>query len=397
MRKTRIIAIGLGALLLVLGMVWAPLVAPRLVRFPDDVDETLRYSGNITMHVDAATGAPLATPVTEPLTVVRRLVSSGEQTYDRARLLETITMTIGDTEQVERHSYVMDRASMKFVDDPGNWAYFPDEKVDRTGKYRITLPMDLNTSESYEIWNNETGAVYKATGGGGAVKIDGLDVVRFAGELQDEPLSPGFIRQQQLPATASVEAFTPQLEALGLDLAAVNAMLAAALTPEDAAAFAAALAQPVPLSYTFSFTGEIAVEPETGAIVALSGVTEGAYVHPDLSAFEILQSRLAAYGDDPVVTAINGLLTTLTSQPAQPVYVVRYAQTDASIAEMVDTAKSNLDQKRLAEDTIPQGLIGAGTVLYLGGLLMVVISKRRPPEEEAKVTPMPQRHPARAA
>jgi hypothetical protein len=378
MRKTRIIAIVIGALLVVLGRTWRPLIAPRLERFPTDVDETLRYEGTITLSVDEATGAALTTPITQPVTIVRRLVSAGDQSYERARLTETITMTIpGGRTQVERHRYVLDRGSMQFVADPENWSYFPDNRVDRSGMYRLNLPTDLGPTSFYKIWNNETGAFYRVVGTGKKAELDGLEVVRFEGQLAGKPVSPAFVRQQKLPTTVGAELLAPQLEKFGLDLAAVQTLLTTALTPDDASAFAAALAKPIPLKYEFYFSGAIAAEPETGAIVALEGVTEGVRVRPDLAAFTALKPRLQAYGSDPVVGAIGGLLNTLGAQPAQPVYELKHAQTAASVAQMVDTARDSRAQKRLVEDVAPWVVLGLGSLLYLGGLIWAVRARRR--------------------
>jgi hypothetical protein len=380
MRKTRIIAIGMGALLLVLGMVWSPLIAPRLVRFPADVDETLRYEGTMALSVDPTSGAFLPAPVVQPVTIVRRLVSTGDQSYGRARLAETITTQIGGpagTRQVERHGYVLDRGSMQFVPDPGNWSYFSDNVVKRTGMYRVNLPTDVGPKSFYKIWNNETGSFYQVVGTGRKTKLDGLDVVRFEGQLPGKPVSAAFIRQQKLPATVGAEALAPQLAKFGLDMAAVNALLSSALTPDDAAAFAGALATPIPLKYEFYFTGAIAVEPETGAIVALEGVTEGVRVRPDLAAFTALKPRLQAYGSDPVVGAIGGLLDTLQAQPAQPVYELKHAQTAASVGEMVKTARDSRNQKRLVEDVAPWALLGVGAIVYLGALTFTMVARRR--------------------
>ena len=386
MRKIRIAAIGTGALLVVLGMVWIPLIAPRLVRFPSDVNETLRYEGTITVSVDEATGAALAEPVTQPVSIVRRLVSTGDQSYARARLTETITMTIGGPggrTQVERHGYVLDRGSMQFVQDRGNWSYFPENVVDRRGMYRVNLPTDLGPKAPYKIWNNETGAFYQVTGTGTKAELDGLDVVRFEGQLPGKPVSAAFVRQQNLPTTVGAEVLAPQLEKFGLDMAAVQGLLASALTPEDAGAFAAALAKPIPLKYEFYFTGAIAAEPETGAIVALEGVTEGVRVRPDLAAFNALKPRLQAYGSDPVVGAIGGLLNTLASQPAQPVYELKHAQTAASVAQMVNTAEDSRALKRFVEDIAPWAVLGLGSLIYLGALVWTVRAGRRDHGEPA--------------
>jgi hypothetical protein len=370
------------------------LIAPRLVRFPTDVDETLRYSGTMTVSLDES-GAPLAEPVVEPVDITRTLRSTGDQSYARARLLETITTRFGTTTEVERHGYVLDRHSMQFVRDAGNWSYFPDNVVNRSGMYRVNLPTDVGPTSRYKIWNNETGAFYQVIGEGKREKLDGLEVIRYAGQLAPTAVSPAFIRQQGFPTAVSVEALATQLQAAGLDMAGLNAVLASVLTPADAAAFAAELTTPINLDYEFYFVGKVAVEPETGAIVALEGVTEGIQVRPDLSGFAALQPRLAAYAGNPVVGAIGGILAGL--QQPQPVFQLQHAQTPASVAEMVDNARASRDQKRLVEDTAPIVLMVLGALVYFGGLALAIRRHRQPPSAAGIVIDLTTASPAEPA
>jgi hypothetical protein len=166
-------------------------------------------------------------------------------------------------------------------------------------------------------------------------------------------------------------------------MAGLNALLASVLTPDDAAAVAAELAKPINLDYEFYFVGNVAVEPETGAIVALEGVTEGIQVRPDLSGFTALQPRLAAYAGNPIVGAISGVLNGL--QQARPVFQLEHAQTAASVAEMVDNARSSRDQKRLVEDTAPWVVMIVGILVYVGGLALALHRRPRPPAAPATV------------
>jgi hypothetical protein len=376
--------IGAGVVLILLAVAWGPLAAPRLVRFPTDVDETLHYEGTITVNVDES-GTPLASPLVAPVEITRVLRSTGDQSFGRARLIETITTKFAGTSQVERHGYVLDRRSMSFVDDAGNWSYFPDHRADRAGLYRVNLPTDVSPSAAYRIWNNETGAAYQAIGSGRREKLGGLDVIRYAGQMEPTAVSAGFIRQQGFPSSVGIEALAGELAAAGLDLAAVNALLASALNAEDAAAFAAELAEPISLDYEFYFIGSIAVEPETGAIVALEGVTEGIQVRPDLSGFEALRPRLTKYQGNPVIGAIDGVLAGLLQRGAQPVFQLRHAQTPDSVAEMVDEARTSRDQKRLVEERAPQVLMATGALVYVLGLVLVVRAHRRGPSPSAVV------------
>ncbi len=116
-RRWSIALVCVGVVLLA-GAVGFRLVAvPALVRFPLDIDETTHYTGTSRTYVDQATLLPLATPKVEPLSLSRHVkVVDGD--FERAVIRETVTIKAGSTTSVEQYQYVMDRRSMKFLDDP---------------------------------------------------------------------------------------------------------------------------------------------------------------------------------------------------------------------------------------------------------------------------------------
>ena len=87
--RTQYIALGVGAALVIGAVAFRSFVAPALVRFPLNVDETAQYRGTAITYADPKTGAPLSQPLRQPLTLDRRVrVVSGTAT--RAVVDETI-------------------------------------------------------------------------------------------------------------------------------------------------------------------------------------------------------------------------------------------------------------------------------------------------------------------
>ena len=344
-----------------------------LIRYPDDLDVTLEYAGTVTQHLDQ-TGAPLATPLTAPLTI-KRTITTSDTSFGEAVVTEAITNTIGPRTTEDRHSYVLDRRSMELKAGERSWAYSEQNRVDRSDTYRINLPMGIEDESTAKIWNNETGQVYSLDGKGVSYEAGGLDLLRFSGHLDPTPLSQAFQDHLQLPATTTLQALAPQLKAAGIDLAQVQAGLARILSPQELAAVGKATAAPIPLRYTFTFNGTIGVEPDTGAIVELSGVKENIAVKPDLSGLSALTPLLVAHAGDPVVQQLSQVLQGFGAAPATPVLDIAYSQTPASVQVAADEASSMRDQMRLVNTTVPAAL--AVTALVCFGIAAALWVRRR--------------------
>ena len=391
MKKTYRWPVGAGALFLVAALIWWLVAVPLLVRYPDDLDTTLHYRGTVTFNVDPETGAPLADPIDVPLTIDRR-IAVVDSTLAEAVVAETITTTFGATEQVDRHSYVLDRRSMRFESGARSYAYGADNVVDRSGMYRVNLPMEVDIGDRYRIWNNETGAFYRLESAGGEATVAGEKVLRFKGSLPNQPVAPYYaevLEERGLPSEATLAQLAPQLKAAGIDVAKVVPALATVLKPADLAAVNQVLAKPIPLRYTFSFRGEIGVEPETGAIVQLRGVDETIAVQPDLSAVLGLVPILTPYAANPVIQQVGAGVSALAQRPPSPVYRVRYSQTPASVRATMAEAQDQLDKIVLAERYVPWTLAALGVVLLAAGAL--VWRRSRPTPVPVPVPTRPER------
>ena len=361
-------------------LMWRPVVAPALVKFPADVDETLRYEGTALVYFDLATGSQLPKPHEEPLSITRRLRTTGDQGANTVILTETITTKLGATTQVDRHQYVMNRRSMTFKNDDRNWAYSPSNRVDRSGFYRVNLPMDLESDTNVAVWNNETSTAYRAVKAGEASQTVGLKTFTYAGQIDNRPVTDGMaavLAKGGFPAALPIETVAP----------GALAALETVLRPADAAIVVPELSKGIPLRYSFSFRGQIAADPKVGAIVDLRGVDEWFSVKPDVSGLAATRAVLASYSDARVAQLV-GTLGFVGGIPAQRVLELRYNQTPASVRDAVDTARSAGDLKTLVEERVPAALAALVLVLVVTLTVSVYREQRR---KTAMVIPLPRR------
>jgi hypothetical protein len=63
----------------VAALLWPGFAVPRLVKYPTDLDVTLRYQGVFTLFVDPTTAAPLTTPRQVRLDIERHIRSLGDE------------------------------------------------------------------------------------------------------------------------------------------------------------------------------------------------------------------------------------------------------------------------------------------------------------------------------
>jgi hypothetical protein len=170
-----------AVLLLGAAIAWQPFVEPLIVRFPTDVDTTIRYEGTFVVAADPATLAPLPAPMTLPLKVDRR-IHVVESSFRTVVVREDITMHVGDLPaSTDRISHEMDRRTMRLVDGPDSWAYDPSHVVPRRGTYRISFPLNTTTGRDYRFWANETDTVSVVDGGGKPGTVERLDVLWYRG------------------------------------------------------------------------------------------------------------------------------------------------------------------------------------------------------------------------
>lgn len=388
-----------GVVVLVVAAAWVPLVTPMLKKFPNDLNVTVHFTGTFSTHMDAATGMPLATPAVETMTVDRALKALPKQSGAHTTLVqETITLKTPTRTIEQKNVYAIDRRSMKGVKSAQAYSLAPQNVVDRTGAYTLTLPMGFNTGTSFPIWKTESSSTYPLTATSPLRStIDGLKVVNLTGilnETQVAPLELQALVAQGMPTTMSSKVAEATVGVFGGDVSGTMAALLPSLTDTERQTVQEALITDLPLKYFTYSSGDASAEQKTGQIVKLSGITDGITVQPDVSSLapvlDVLKNHVDVTGVPSLITA----MTTLAQMKPQVVYEMKYDQTPASISSMAKDAKSMARQIDLVDRDVPLGLMSLSALLLIGALL---VSRRRPPAPEvaAEQTPAePMRHAA---
>lgn len=393
-RSTKILA-GATAFVLLGFALWAPVVEPLLVRFPDNVNDTMHYEGTFTTFVDMQSGAALPAPDVQPLKAERVIRSVPGQTgATTATIQEVLTLKVGGLDQWQASRFVLDRHSMKNVRDARANAY--GLPVDRSGAYYPIAPMGVEAGHSYPLWFDEAGISYPLTVPAGAKteKVHGLSVLRAGASVSNRPVAPQFaasvLKLAQAPTQLTFDGVKAQMKAKGVDFDQLTATILPLLTPAEVSTLAATIQKPLPLQYyAFLKQGEALLEPNTGIVVGLTMDDKGVAVAPDFTPWLPLQQVLAAHSDNPAVKAATDRMTAMATAPPQPVFETRVSETPASIARMADKAATQADKLRLATFWAP-GILAAIVVL-LTAATIVSWRRPRPPAEVAPPVAFPTR------
>jgi hypothetical protein len=374
-RRTVRLLTGGGALFVIAALFWMWLAVPALVKYPTNIDESPRFEGTLTLYVDPATSQPLAQPMKLPLAIDRRIEAmENESGSSRVVVKETITQEAGELlSAVEENVYVMDRRSMENVADDRAYAFSPQNRVDRSGNYRLALPLDTDADATYAMYKNEISGSYDLVPDteNPTTKTEGMTLANFQASGTDIPLSEAYLAALRtnlpLPAETTLTALAPRLKATGIDMDTLIPAVLAALSPEDRSAVQAALAAPIPLRYFTSFTGDVGVDRRTGTEVDVRRIDETLSVKPDFAGLDALSAVLTKYAAAPAVQAALPVLGALGETPGTPLVNFQYGQTDASVADIAAAAKDMGRRIVLAERWIPLGLAIVGMIALLVG------------------------------
>ena len=378
-----------GCLFVAAAVLWWLFAVPALVKYPTDVDVSPRYEGSLRLFADPETFAPLAEPLAVPLTIERHLEAVGDESgSSRVLVRETLVQKAGQIDLTQENVYVLDRRSMENVADDRAYAFDETNVADRSGSYRLQLPMDLDESGTYEIYSNNIGDTYRLEGTGDSYEAAGLTLDQFRATLDYTPVAEAFLddlrRAVALPEELTIQQLQPQLQQLGIDVTALAGALAPVVSPADAQVLAQLGSQAVPLVYVYRLDGTIGVEPRTGTEVDVSSVTEVIAVRPNFTALAPLLELLARYPQEPAALAAGEALEVLAGIQPTPVAEFSYGQTDASVADIAAEAKDQRDLINLAERLVPIGLLAVGGLLILVGVFLYF---RRPREEQVVTLP----------
>jgi hypothetical protein len=248
-RAAHFALLALAVVLLGAAILWNPVAEPLLVRFPTDLDQTIRYEGTFEVAADPATLTPLPEPLTLPLKVFRR-IHVVDSSFRTVVVREDITMKVGDMPAAtDLVSHEFDRRTMRHVDGPDSWAFERSHAPPRRDTYRINFPLNTENGRTYRMWSNETDTQALLSGGTPG-RVRGIDVLRFEGGVDDKA-HPAYTR-------ALVEkGFAP-----GKD-------------------------------YEYWCNDNVAVEPRTGSIVAARSVESVRVRNADGSAQTVYTARFA--------------------------------------------------------------------------------------------------------
>ena len=362
---------GIGALLVVAGMAVRWYVAPTLIRFPLNLNETAHYSGIATSYVDQATSLPLAQPLKQPLTLDRNVkVVSGS--HSQAIVDESVTITVGTQTTHEQYRYTIDRRSMRLLAGPSSYAFGnPANVMHPAGDYRINWPLGTTASGHYPSYISEADVAVPLTlVRGKHFHTDaGVSVIDFGSKVTT-PVAPyyvNYLKSQGLPTELTAAQLQPQLLAQGIDVAKALADVGPQLTPDESQVVANLLSNPVPLKYFYMLDGTISVEPRTGALVDVHSQVEGVAVQPDLSGTTALQALLDKYSSIPSVKAASDGLAKLAAAGPTLAENFQYAQTPASSRHLGNVAKHQIRLMDLLQLWLPLTLVVVGAGLLLAG------------------------------
>jgi hypothetical protein len=362
-----------GGVLVAGAVVFRVFAVPALVRFPDDLDETLHYRGTYTSYFDEETLAPRAEPLVLRFGLDRHL-EAVDSSFSTVTILETLTFHIGDRRPLEQQNqYVMNRRTMELQDGDDSWAFDPSNEVDRSGSYRIQLPLGTSHDEEYPIWNNETSQTSML------VPEDPLhyhpaaatQVVDFTGSL-DHAVTPAYrqwLAANDFPMTIAPDQIQAQLAARGVNVAAALAEVGPRLSAQESAVLADALGNPIPIDYFFVYEGHVSIEPRTGSIMDVHTRTEGLAVKPDLSGVAKLQPLLEKYSSIPSIAAVSQGLRELAGAPADLAAEFRFTETQSSSRDTGSDAKEQARLMRLLQLYVPWSVGALSITLIAVGIV----------------------------
>jgi len=320
-------ALILGVLLLAAGLVMMLVIIPGMAQFPEDVDSTRVYEGELSVMLNAEALATLDLANiflrNVPVTIDRR-VQTLEVEGEKALVLDEAVMSgpAGPLQQSE-DVYAIDRKTMESI------ANFSDDTrvTERVGLV-VGFPIGTEAAD-YTGWNGDTLETNTLT----FVQEEeraGLNTYMFTAASGDDVIKDPVLLSA-FPAAlpkAVIEALVP---ALGLPAEAI-AQLGQVLP---------ALPDPIPLSYLYSYETKYWVEPDTGVLID----------------YDKLESRSVAInlGDQLV--------------PIAEVMHLEYVQTPASVQEAVADAEDAQGQLFWLGTVLPYGLIAVGVILALLGIV----------------------------
>lgn len=338
-----IAALVIGIVLIAGGLIVNFVIYPSQAKFPDDVDTTRNYEGELAVMMNAAaleSGDLEALFMRNVPVTIERTVQTAETGGDNGAIVtdEAVMSSPEGPVAASLDVYAIDRTTMEAIEN-----FADDDRVQPTEGLVIGWPIGTDGTD-YTGWNGDTHATV-ALVFEGEEERGGIDTYRFHamsdyGLIVDEPTLANF------PAALPKDLLGQLAPALGL--------------PDEAAAQLTAILpsmpDPVPLAYLYAFDKTYWIEPTTGVLI-------------DIDVMESRVGALALPGEEPVaLTEVQNLT---------------YVATEGSVQDAVDDANSGITMINLFGTWLPWGLVIVGVILLIVG---IVLFARRPKEgDEADV------------
>lgn len=340
-RRASQVAVVVGVLLIVAAAVVRWVAAPMLAVLPADTDTRRLYQGTAAVLLNAeavTTGTGQAVLRDVPIEVQSRstvLDTDGDSALvSLTRVVSAVQQRVAETE----YRYAVDRTDLQ------RGSGFRD--VTRQDGITFNWPI-RSEKKDYRAWvadiGRSTTLEYQRTEDRGGVSTNVFTATTDAQPITDEQVLA------TLPQALPKATITKLVPTLGLPIEQLLSMQELLPTLPD----------PVPFSYTFSLDSTYWVEPDSGVVV-------------DLDQRQVRTANLAA-GPTPV--------------PIAPIFDVRFGDTPQTLALAADDAASKGGSVRMVYGTLPLGLLAAGLLVLLAGLVSLLTTRRHPPATPARRTP----------
>ncbi|MEU4418297.1 porin PorA family protein [Nocardia salmonicida] len=322
-RRSPIILISVGAMLIALAGATRCLLAPSLTELPSDLDNTVHYAGTGTvLDSEALAAGDLTHAIADdvPVTIERRVRVTSTEGNLAITQDTTTSSTPRGAGKPDTHTYAVDRSTREAVPAAS------DTAVEPAAGLVFALPLHPQQHD-YAIYDRNTQTTVPATYNGES-DVDGRNAYRYTVVARGPLKNPNTLGS--LPPA--------------LPKATIITMLPL-LRPEQQQILSAAmdsLPNPIPLSYTVATTVDLAIDATLG--VALNASNDQ----------QILGN--VAVGDNliPLVTFL----------------AIKAAYTPESVQHAVDTATTASRQLFLIAVVVPIALTVLGLALGVTGLLL---------------------------
>lgn len=347
-----IVLLGLGVVLVIAGIVVIAVVVPSMKQFPDNVDTTRIYTGDMPVLFN-----PDTFQFMKDLKIdLTRHFKTEAVDGGTALVFEEQTLSSGG--QTLEHfikRYAIDRKTMESVSSyPASWAT-KDGFWPRQG---LVLGWPIDTKkQGYKGWSDD----YRKTIDfkfEGEEKHGGINTYLFTTSSGPQPIDPAQVAVLKLPTALPKAQFQSLVEAADVS-AVIKAAVPLILSKVEG--------DSVPLKYYYEYQGQYWVEPRTGVLI-------------DTKKHELRTVGLT----DEVLAAIPIFANMTDEQKAAARVVVSdftYQDTDQTLKDAKKDAQDAITQIQVYGTILPIIAIVMGVVLGLLGAFL--FTRKSPPAAAA--------------